>query len=112
MAKGGYFIIAYPDDVRGFSIDAVITSIQDMGGEVAYILHDKDDCKPHYHLLCMWSKSVPAWSDFVAWMRSYNCLAPDPQHRGRTPDENKYCRRVAVVRDVDKCLEYMLHEPD
>ena len=112
MAKGGYFIIGYP---AGYSKtpcdpDSIIESIQKTGGEVAYILHDKDKKKQHYHFLCMWSKSVPPWDSFVEWMQKYNCFAFDDQHRGRTKEENQYCRRVAVVRDVDSCLRYMLHE--
>lgn len=110
MAKGGYFIIAYPDDKRGFSVDTWVSFIQSKGGEVAYILHDKDKCKPHYHLLCMWSKSLPDWSLFVQWMMQYHCLCPDKHKRGKTSDENMYCRSVALVRDVDACLAYMLHD--
>lgn len=110
MAKGGYFIIGYPDNKTGFDIDGIVSSIQKLKGEVAYILHDKDDCKPHYHILCMWSKKVPDWEIFLDWMKEYHCICPDYDHRGKTPDENRYCKRVAVVRDVDACLSYMTHE--
>ena len=43
------------------------------------------------------------------FMKQYNLLAPDRKHKGKTRDENRYCKREAVVRDVDKCLAYMLH---
>lgn len=112
MAKGGYFIIAYPEDLKrsGLTMDKLVSDIQKLGGEVAYILHDKDIKKPHYHILCAWAKSVPKWEAFVEWMKNHECSAPDLDHKGKTRDENKYCSRTAIVRDIDQCLEYMLHE--
>lgn len=118
MAKGGYFIIGYPPikpDDDPFDIQAVVDSIQASGGEVAYILHDKDVKEdgtlkePHYHILCMWAKSPMKWDDFVSWMKQNHCSCPDMEHKGKTRDDNKYCKRTAVVRDVDACLAYMLH---
>ena len=110
MAKGGYFVIAYPDDRRGFDIDTWVNFIQSKGGEVAYILHDKDDCKPHYHILNCWRKGFPDWDEFRSWMMVYHVLSPDPKHRGKSKLENQYCQSVAIMRDVDACLDYMIHE--
>lgn len=115
MAKGGYFVIGYPDahDGKPFCVpEDVVIGIQKTGGEVAYILHDRDSVGAHYHILCMWAKSPMIWDDFVQFMKDYHMLSPDRQHRGRTPEENRYCRREAVVRNVDKCLAYMLHPED
>ena len=112
MAKGGYFVIGHPDEHDGkpFAVpDDIIAAIQKTHGEVAYILHDRDQCKAHYHFLIMWEKSPKDWEWFVDFMMHYNLYAPDRKHQGATWEENRYCKREAVVRDVDKCLEYMLH---
>lgn len=118
MAKGGYFIIGYPCDERHpLSIESFVSAIQDKGGEVAYILHDKDfkddgsPVAPHYHVLCMWSSGVLPWSDFVDILKVYNYRAFDMSHEGKTAEDNQFCERVARVRDVDACLHYMTHEP-
>lgn len=112
MAKGGYFVIGYPDNHDGKPFaepEKIIAAIQETHGEVAYILHDRDQCNPHYHILIMWAKSPKDWEWFVAFMKQYNLCAPDRKHQGKTREENRYCKREAVVRDVDKCLAYMLH---
>lgn len=71
MAKGGYFIIGYPPikpDDDPFDIQAVVDSIQASGGEVAYILHDKDVKEdgtlkePHYHIYACQNGGVCATS--------------------------------------------------
>ena len=105
MAKGGYMCIAYPDP--GFSIQSVIDSIEKDGGAVAWILHDKDDCDAHFHILCMWDSSPMPWNDtpdrvgFLNWMIQHKCKCPK--------DNEQYCREVAVVKDIDSALAYMTH---
>ena len=105
MAKGGYMCIAYPDP--GFSIQSVIDSIEKDGGAVAWILHDKDDCAAHFHILCMWDSSPMPWNDtpdrvgFLNWMIQHKCKCPK--------DNEQYCRQVAVVKDIDSALAYMTH---
>lgn len=105
MAKGGYMCIAYPDP--GFSIQSCADSIEKDGGAVAWILHDKDECKPHYHIICMWESSPKPWIDtpkrqgFLSWMKEYHCLSPSKSER--------YCKEIAVIKDIDSALAYMIH---
>lgn len=105
MAKGGYMCIAYPDS--GFSIQSVVDSIEKDGGAVAWILHDKDDCVAHFHILCMWDKSPKPWYDtnkrqgFLSWMIEHKCKAPK--------GNEQYSLDVAVVKDIDSALAYMTH---
>ena len=88
MAKGGYMCISYPEDYPPDRdvMQEIISSIEDDGGAVAYILHDRDvkaDGSPvrvHYHIIAYWEKSPMPWNDvltdkgdikrlgFVSWM--------------------------------------------
>lgn len=123
MAKGSYSVICYAEDLPkiGMTIDDLVTSIQETGGEVAYILHDKDGGKPHYHIICAWSRSPLPWNDitsdsgkvkkygFKTWMQNHACSAPytDP----KTHKAEKYHYNTALVRDIDSVLHYLTHEP-
>lgn len=123
MAKGGYMCISYPMDFpEGRNVlREIIDSIEQDGGAVAYILHDRDkfpDGSPkreHYHIICYWEKNPMPWNDVLAsngdikrtgfntWMGQHFCKAPDDY------GNNSY--DVAVVKDLDAALHYLLHEP-
>ena len=78
MAKGGYFVIGYPDNDKGKGVDinALQNAVEVTGGACLMILHDrdlKDDGTPkdnHYHVLIMWEKEVTENSMFF----KDNCL--------------------------------------
>lgn len=125
MAKGGYFVICYKEDLPkfGLTMEDLVLSIQKQGGEMAYILHDLDGVKPHYHLLCCWKSNPMPWVNsfkhtkkgvrllrlgFLCWMRQHACLCPFTDSHGK---EYKYHYDTALMRDVDACLHYMTHEP-
>ena len=50
-------------EALNLTIEDLEKSIMDVGGGFAYILHDKEDCQTHYHIACMWEKSVMPWDD-------------------------------------------------
>lgn len=122
MAKGGYMCICYPEDLKkaGVTVSDLVESIQSFHGECAYILHDKDTCNPHFHFIAMWSKDPMPWDDvvspkrgilqrlgFKSWMQQHFCIAP-PKHPKSKDD--KWCYSVAVIKDIDAALSYLLHE--
>ena len=123
MAKQSYFVLVYAEDLQKqrLSIDDLCADIQKYGAETAYILHDKDDAKPHYHLVCAWGRSPMPWENeftpkhklkrlgFLCWMVQHNCLAIQENpytHKVVT----KFSRSVAAVRDIDAVIRYMTHE--
>lgn len=94
--KGMYSIIAYPESS---DIEEICQMILGKGGEYAYILHDQDTFdkdgkdhkagdpkKPHWHILCGWSKGFPSWKNFKSYcdavgavaISKKNCLVRDP----------------------------------
>ena len=121
MAKGGYFVIAYPPDLqaKGLSMDDIHSSIERSGGAVLAILHDKDvkeDGTPkdaHYHILCMWDKQVMDWETFKKWMIEYCCSSPHSWYDlNGVKHQEKYHQSTAQVHDVEACVRYMLHGGD
>lgn len=122
MAKGAYSVICYPEDLQKvkLTIDDLVSSIQLTGGEVAYILHDKDNVKPHYHIICAWRVSPLPWDDvlypsgnvkksgFKSWMIKHCCSSPHTFSNGKS---EKYHYPTALVRDIDAMLDYLTHEP-
>lgn len=114
MAKGGYMCICYPEDLerKHINIDYLVQSIVNDGGAVAYILHDKDGVKPHYHFTAMWSRSPKPWlstpkrKGFKMWMIEHCCIAPHTFDNG---SYTKWHYETCLVRDIDAVLNYMLH---
>lgn len=125
MSKGGYTCICYPKgenslESLNLTIEDLEKSIMKDGGGFAYILHDKEDCKTHYHIACMWEKSVMPWDDtdkrqgFLNWMKSHACVAPvedarEAKQKGLTLEEIKYNRDVCTVRNIKAVLAYWVH---
>lgn len=122
MAKGGYFCICYPEDLQknGLTIQQIVDDIHKYGAESFYILHDKDQAKPHFHFCCMWKKDPMPWKNefttkrhkfkrlgFLCFMRQHFLLSPQTDKNGRII--TKYSYSVAAVRDVDACINYCTH---
>lgn len=121
MAKGGYFVIAYPPDLaeNGLTIADIHDSIELSGGAVLAILHDRDVKEdgtpkdPHYHILCMWDKQVMEWKLFKSWMIEHCCSSPHSWHDANgVKHSEKYHQGTAQVHDVEACVRYMLHGGD
>lgn len=118
MAKGGYFVIGYPDNERGKGVDvnALIDAVEITGGSCLLILHDrdiKDDGSPkdpHYHVLVMWEKEVMEWENFKRFMIQHHLKSPKTwyDNDGKKHVE-EYDYYTAKVYDVEKCVNYMLH---
>ena len=115
--KGFYTFICYPPDLEEhkLTIDDICQSIIDMGGQTAYILHDKDikdngELKDaHFHIIAAWAKSPPDWETFKSWMIGHYCSSP---HTDKYGHEHKYHKETAVGRDIDAMIRYLTHGGD
>lgn len=52
------FMVTLWEKSDSYDTDEVIQHIIDLGYEYAYILHDKDDAKPHYHIVIYLGREV------------------------------------------------------
>lgn len=86
-----------------------------LGGEYAYILHNrdvKDDGTPkkyHYHILAGFETKFPTWKDFRQWLEVHGCLCPSGGGDTGKPYQ-KFDYDKAFVRNPIGMYDYLTHE--